>query len=201
MLAPIKSDTVSGKPSDHLTVVCEPLNVINNIPQRQKRNITIRPIMESGLELFKSWISSQTWNENIETHSVNHKERMMHTSVMDQIKICFPEKNLKMTSDDAPWCNNKVKRLKRLKCREYNKHRSSTKWVDLNNQYKIVLTEAKHKYYKDIVKDLKTSNPSQWYSKVKRMCSYDQEKFEPIVCNEIETLTDQEQADKIAEHF
>ena len=76
-----------------------------------------------------------------------------------------------MTSDDAPWCNNKVKRLKRLKCREYNKHRSSAKWVDLNNHYKIVLTEAKHKYYKDIVKDLKTSNPSQWYSKV-RGCAH-----------------------------
>ena len=73
--------------------------------------------------------------------------------------------------------------------------------MDLNNQYKIVLTEAKHKYYRDIVKDLKPSKPFQWYSKVKRMCSYDQEKFEPIVCNEIETLTDQEQADKISEHF
>ena len=113
-MPPIESDNVSGKPYDHLTVVCAPLNVINNIPQRQKQNITIRPIMESGLELFKSWISSQTWNENRETHSVNHKERMMHTSVMDQIQICFPEKNLKITSDDAPWCNNKVKILKRL---------------------------------------------------------------------------------------
>ena len=35
----------------------------------------------------------------------------------------------------------------------------------------------------------------------KRICSYDQEKTQPIICAEIETLTDQEQADKIAQHF
>ena len=78
--------------------------------------------------------------------------------------------------------------MKRLKCSKYNKNRSSTKWVDLDNQYKIVLIEAKHKYYRNIGKNLKTSNPSEWYSKVKRMCSYDQEKLDPIVCNEIEAI-------------
>ena len=51
-LAPTDPDNINGKPSDHLTVVCEPLNVINNIPSRQKRTITCRPIMESGLNQF-----------------------------------------------------------------------------------------------------------------------------------------------------
>ena len=52
-----------------------------------------------------------------------------------------------------------------------------------------------------MVKDLKLSNPSQWYSKLKQICSYDQDKYEKIVCSEIEHLTDEEQADKIAEYF
>ena len=48
---------------------------------------------------------------------------------------------------------------------------------------------------------MKKSKPSQWYSKLKRLCSYDQEKNEPIICEEINDFTDKEQANLIAEHF
>ena len=48
---------------------------------------------------------------------------------------------------------------------------------------------------------MKQSNPSQWYSKLKRICSYDQEKPEQIVCEEINTFTDAEQAEKISDLF
>ena len=89
-----------------------------------------------------------------------------------------------------------MKRLKRLKCREYNNHRSSIKWKDLNDKYKEALIQAKSQYYKNIIKDLKVSNPSQWYSKLKRICSYDQEKHDPLVVAEIELLSDQAQAEK-----
>ena len=65
----------------------------------------------------------------------------------------------------------------------------------------LAIQAAKQNYYKHIVKDLKLSNPSQWYSKLKRICSYDQEKYEPIICEEIDNLDDPEQAKKIAEHF
>ena len=147
------------------------------------------------------WIGSQTWTQISKTSCVNEKVSIFHDTVINKVKDCFPQKNLKFTSDDSPWCNKKVKKLKRLKGREFNKHRSSTKWFNLNLQYKCALSQAKKKYYQNIVKDLKTSNPSQWYSKLKRICSYDQEKTQPIICAEIETLTDQEQADKIAQHF
>ena len=113
----------------------------------------------------------------------------------------LPLKTIKVTSDDSPWCNNKVKTLKRLKCREFNKHRSSVKWKDLNDKYKEAFIHAKSQYYKNIVKDLEISNPSQWYSKLKRICSYDQEKHEPLEVAEIELLSDQEQAEKIADFF
>ena len=146
-------------------------------------------------------IRKQSWEQIKNTHSVNMKAEMLHQTVMNKVSLCFPEKNIKVTSDDSPWCNEKVKKLKRLKAREYRKHRSSTKWKSLNEVYKTSLGEAKTKYYKNIVKDLKLSNPSQWYSKLKRICSYDQQKFEPLVCSEIEHLSDQEQADEIAKHF
>ena len=99
--------------------------------------------------------------------------------MITKVNECFPEKTLKFTSDDSPWVNEKVKTLKRLKGREYNDNRSSKKFLQLNEKYKEAQIKAKQKYYKNIVK----------------------EKSDPILCSEIEHLTDQEQADKIADFF
>ena len=176
-LPPINSDTDTGKPSDHLTVVFKPISAINNIPLRKTRKIITKPITESGLELFRLWIQEQSWNQVEETHDINIKTSVLLNILNKQVNSCFPEKTVKLTSDDSPWCNNNVKRLKRQKCREYSKHRRSEKWFYLNEQYKTAQNNAKSKYYRTMVKDLKTSNPSQWYSKLKRLGSYDQEKM------------------------
>ena len=117
----MESDREDGKPSDHLTVVCEPLNVINNIPIRQKRSIIYRPIVESGLQKFGQWIKSQKWKQNKLETSVNEKVNRLYKSILGEINICFPEKQKKFTSDDSPWCSEKVKKLKRLKERESQK--------------------------------------------------------------------------------
>ena len=76
-----------------------------------------------------------------------------------------------------------MKRLKRLKSREYHKNRKSVKWRDLDKKYKEVVRKEKKDYYKKAVKDLKKSNPNQWYSKLKRLCSYDQQKSDPVEWN------------------
>ena len=60
---------------------------------------------------------------------------------------------------------------------------------------------GKTNYDKNIVKDLKQSNSNQWYSKLKRLCSYDLEKQEALKCEEINELSDQHQADKLVDHF
>ena len=48
--------------------------------------------------------------------------------------------------------------------------------------------------------DLKTSNVSQWYSKVKRMSGQHEEESEFTV-DELLGLSDQDQAEKIADHY
>ena len=39
----------------------------------------------------------------------------------------------------------------------------------LNKKFKSNLKNAKHSYYDRMIKDLKLSNPKQWYSKMKRI--------------------------------
>ena len=200
-LAPISSDNGCGKPSDHMTVVWEPINVVNNKPLRQTRQVVVRPITESGMKLLKLWIQNKQWKELEEAPTVDMKVKIFNQDILTQLNICLPEKIIRVTTDDAPWCNNKVKNIKRIKCREYNKHRRSNKWIELDKKYKLVVKQEKQKYYKNIVKDLKQSNPSQWYSKLKRLCSYDLEKQEVLKCEEIDQVPDQDQADILAEHF
>ena len=130
--------------------------------------------MDSGLNQFSEWIKKHSWNTIVEIFLVDEKVEQLYALVNQKVDECFPQKTLKFTSDDSPWCNDKVKNLKRLKGREYNKHRASQKWLELDRKYKLALVQAKQKYYTNIVKDLKLSNPSQWYSKLKRICSYDQ---------------------------
>ena len=50
------------------------------------------------------------------------------------------------------------------------------------------------------MEDLKTKNPGQWYSSLKKITSHDQQ-GEEINIDEIRHLSDQEQAEKIADRF
>ena len=52
-----------------------------------------------------------------------------------------------------------------------------------------------------MIEDLKISNPGQWYSKFKRLCSHDQQKSESVNVEELSGLTDQQQAEAIASRF
>ena len=48
---------------------------------------------------------------------------------------------------------------------------------------------------------MRVSNPGRWYSILKRMCSYDQQKSEPVVVESIKHLSSKEQAEQIADKF
>ena len=71
----------------------------------------------------------------------------------------------------------------------------------MNKKFNQEVSKAKKRYYKDFVKDLRVSKVSQWYSKLKRLCSYDQHKADPVIVESIKNLTDKEQAELIAAKF
>ena len=120
---------------------------------------------------------------------------------MDKVDEFLPQKQRKVSSDDQPFCTEEMKRLKRLKAREYHKHRRSLKWWDLNEKYKRAVSKAKKTYYKNFIKDLKTAKTSQWFSLLKKLCSYDQHKSDPVIVESIKHLSNEEQAEAIADKF
>ena len=54
---------------------------------------------------------------------------------------------------------------------------------------------AKSSFYRNIISDLKLTKPSQWYSSVKRLTSYDQQKNIFLNIANISHLTEQQQTE------
>ena len=91
--------------------------------------------------------------------------------------------------------------MDRKRKRLFHRERKSINWKKLNKTFKKEVKTAKADFYKKSVADLKTNKPSQWYSALKKMSSYDQQKSEQPQVEEISHLDDQQQAELIAEKF
>ena len=99
---------------------------------------------------------------------MDKKAEVFQKLFMNKVDEYLPQKKRIISSDDQPFCSPEMKKIKRLKCREYNKHRRSLKWQKLNDAFKKEVIKAKRRYYKDIIKDLKSSKTSQWYFMLKK---------------------------------
>ena len=138
-------------------MVFKPISVLNNKPARIVREILVRPMKQSGIDLFGHWIKSQTWSEVFDVETVDEKAEVFQNMLLEKLEQFLPAKLRRISSDDQPFCTEEMKRLKRLKSREYSKNRRSLKWRDLSKKYDRTVQLAKRNYYKNVIKDLKTS--------------------------------------------
>ena len=90
--------------------------------------------------------------------------------------------------------------LDRKRKRAYQKGRRGEKWKNLDKVFKKAVKTEKEHFYKNMIADLRQKNPSQWYCSLKRISGLDQ-KSDIVQIEEINYLSDKEQAEKIAEYF
>ena len=144
-LAPLDPDPDSnGKPSDHRIVVVQPISAINNQCTRSTRSIKTRPITQSGMNCMRNWLMTQNWNEVYEAESADEKAIQLQSMLVQSFEKFFPEKTLKINSDDQPWITHKLKALDRKRKREFHKNRRSEKWKSLNKVFKQHVKVEKH---------------------------------------------------------
>ena len=125
----------------------------------------------------------------------------MAPMVNEAVNKYLPEKAIKIACDDEPWFSQPLKVLDRRRRREYNKNRRSAKYLELDRRFKEKISKCKKKYKRDIIDDLKSAKSGEWYSKLKRMTRYDQGKSEILQVEEISNLSDQDQAERIADQL
>ena len=189
-----------GKPSDHLVVLMYPLVSELQIPPRVYTTVTTRPLTQSGIERFAEWVEHYPFSEIYECKDANRMAENFQNILVDNYRRCFPTKSFRVCQEDRPWVSAELKTLHRRVKREYYKNKKSEKWSILNKEYLERCLLEKEKYYQNIVADLKTSNPSKWYSKVKRMCGQS-DSNQVTSIDELIGLSDQEQSERIAEHY
>ena len=161
----------------------------------------VRPIKESGLLRFRDWIKNHSWDRLLAAESAHEKAEILQCELLSKIDEFLPEKLVTFCSDDKEWFTTELKELDKKRKREYRKNRKSGKWESLNKKFKNKVSKAKSKYYEKMITNLREGNPGQWYSKLKRMTSYDQHKSDQIICEEISDKSDQEQAEILADKF
>ena len=187
-------------PSDHLIIVLKPISQWDAQKPKQKV-ITFRPLPESGMLLYKQWLQTEMWQELYQLDTAHQKAEILHTTLVQKLDLFLPMKTIKIRHDDCPWVTSEIKQLDRLCKREYSKRKRSAKWTKLNEKYELKCEKAKQDYAKNIVNDLKYSNQSQWYSKIKRMSSHNLEKDGDSEVEELVGIPDQLQAERIADQF
>ena len=120
---------------------------------------------------------------------------------MEIVNNIAPEKSRNIASDDKPWFTEPLKTLDKKRRREFNKNRRSERYFRLQKEFKSKCAHSKKKFFNDMVSQVKDSDPSRWYSLLKRISNYDKEKTEELQIDEIGHLSDQEQSEAIADSF
>ena len=190
-----------GKPSDHLIVLMKPLsNQLDCVP-RKYRSIKFRPLPQSGINEMGQWLQSQKWHQVYQAKTSHQKAEIFQDMLMTTLNKFLPIKELKVSTDDKPWINHEIKLLDRKRKREFFHNKKSKKWSELDQTFKIKSLQAKQNYQKNVVRDLKNTDSSKWYTKIKQMSGQSSDKSDTIEVEEISHLPYPVQAERIAEHF
>ena len=197
---PLESNSENGHPSDHQIVLWEPLSKYQDIPKRDYRMVSFRPLPQSRINDFGRWLNEQNWHEIYALTTVDEKVESFQNILMQKFYSIFPLKEFKVSQDDKPWISKQLKMLDRQKRREFYKHKKSDKWKIMNAEYKERLKTDKAAYSKNLVEDLKTSKPGLWYSKVKRMGALSS-KHEEVFVEELSPFDTNVQANKLADFY
>ena len=202
VIAPLDADPdKNGSKSDHNMVVMTPIDVVNNTTTRTNREITVRPMKESGVNKFSEWLKGKSWDFLTKIESAHEMADTFEETLKKKIDEVLPTKKVKVASDDKPWYTSKLDKLNRKKQREYNKNRKSPKWSILKRNFDKAVKIEKKGFYKKKIESLKTAKCGQWYKELKKITSFEQHKREETQVTEISHLPNQNQAELIADKF
>merc|ERR1711954_157669 len=79
---PIESERKSGKPSDHLIVLYEPKQSSCESRPRQFKSVEYRPMLDSLVAKFGSWLVTQNWGPIYHVKDVNVKANFFQNTLM-----------------------------------------------------------------------------------------------------------------------
>ena len=197
-----------GKPSDHNPVVATPLASSNTAHPRHSNEYTIklsRPLPESGVHEFGQWLVGENWECINNEDSPSYQAQIFEKTLMKKLDDILPQKSVKVSSKDKSYITADLKKLDRLKKREYRKHGRSEKYLKLKAKFELKLGQAAADHLEKNVRSLRESDPGKAYSILKRMGAQPGDIMDDGVFTLTEhlekNLTKHESVEEIALHF
>ena len=188
-----------------MTAVAAPRSVSFNKAANEYRWKTTRPLPDSQLRVFGQWIVQENWESVIEAKSASEQAQTLHIMLNSKLDEVFPKKSFKLSQKDKKWIDANLKKLDRLKKREWQRNGKSQRYLDLKSRFDAKYKEASAKYMGKNVRELMTSQPGKAYSTLKKMGAQPGDDLDNSSFTIIEhlekNLTKKETVEQIAEHF
>ena len=185
--------------------ICIPHTDRSKAPIRNYRVIKYRPLPQSSIQKFGQWLTSESWNSLKEVSDPTQKVTAFEHLLTSKLNEFFPEKTMKISSNDKPFITADLKRLHRKKSREYCKRGKSDKYLDLKKRFDMLYKQEAQSYLKNTVSELRSTNLGKMYSLFKRLGAKPGELDDvsgfSLPSHVSEGLTAEESAEKIADYF
>ena len=202
-LLPDNPDT--AQPSDHFVPVATPHTDKYNPPHRTWKLRVFRPLPDSRVRQFGQWITGEDWGQLSSDSSATELASEVEQILQENLDKYCPTNSIKIGSQDKPFINAELKRIHRLKSREYCKRGKTLRYKSLSEEFRVKYKAEAKKYLHKNVESLKFTNPGRAYSTLKRLGAQPGDTTDAntftLPNHASENLTAQQSADRIAEHF
>ena len=120
---PIRPDSsTQDKPSDHSVAVAVPVQIGDRGVTREYRTRTFRPTPESSREMFGNLLLTVSWDYVYLAKTSIDKVTKLDEMTNEMVEICFPEVTVKYNNQDLPYITAQLKKMARLKKKEFKKN-------------------------------------------------------------------------------
>ena len=166
-----------ASPSDHLGNLLIPRSVPGVKGSRVYRKIVVRPFSDSQIAALGRWIGTEPWDYLESLPDVDSQLEHFTSSIFFMLNSVAPEKEVKISLDDPPWMNSRIKTIIRQRNREYDKLGKSAKWRKLLKRSKSMVSVAKKNFSENFISSLKETDPSTWMKRMNKlgMASFERE--------------------------
>ena len=145
---PLEADSDAGQPSDHKMILMIPLNTVENKKKVEKKCIETRVFCEDNFLAMGRMLEASDWGFLRNFPSINERMKAFHDELFRMFDHCFPEKKKYIYSESESFMTGALLKLRRKKNREFDKHRKSPKYIQLDLRYKEMLSKSMKQFYK-----------------------------------------------------
>ena len=196
-----KDHKADAAPSDHLGNLLIPRSIPGVPSSRVYRTLLIRPLTESQIAAIGRWIATESWSHLQTVLDFDSQLDHFTSSVFIMLNTVDPEKEVKISLDDPPWMNTRIKTTIRQRNREFDKNVKTDKWRKLMKKCKSMVKKAKKNFATNFISNLKDTDPSTWMKRMDKLGRASYQAEQAGWHFQTESMTDQELTDEMADYF